>query len=131
MFEKIRKLFTRKDKYASPYYGGTGALFNSSAVPLRKEQPVEEELPKSTPAPVRVYEVEKKGPTEPDWEQRRFELLKMFMAQERRSVVLGKIKATNKQIANTSRVLADTGIKELMNHPMDMSHDTGGEANDE
>lgn len=124
MFEKIRNLFNRRSKYASPYYGGTGPLFNSSAVPLRCEQ-------KSEPAPVQVQEVEKKEPADPDWEQRRFELMKMLLAQERRSVVLGKLQASNKQIANTARVLADAGIRELMNHPMEESHDTRREANAE
>lgn len=124
MFEKIRNLFNRRSKYASPYYGGTGPLFNSSAVPLRSEQ-------KPEPAPVQVQEVEKKEPADPDWEQRRFELMKMLLAQERRSVVLGKLQASNKQIANTARVLADAGIRELMNHPMEESHDTRREANDQ
>ena len=132
MFEKIRNLFNRCRKYASPYYGGTSPLFNSSAVPLRREQqPEPQELPKSTPVPVQVKEVEKKVPADPDWEQRRFELMKMLLAQERRSVVLGKLQASNKQIANTARVLADAGIRELMNHPMEESHDTRREANAE
>lgn len=130
MFERIRNLFKRGGKYASPYYGGTDPLFNSSAVPLRQEeQPEQHQLPTSTPAP--VQQVEKKVSAEPDWEQRRFELLKMLIAQERRSVVLGKLQASNKQIAHIARVLADAGIRELMNHPMEASHDTGGETNDQ
>ena len=86
------------------------------------------QLPPEGPVP---QEVEKKEPADPDWEQRRFELMKMLLAQERRSVVLGMLQASNKQIANTARVLADAGIRELMNHPMEESHDTRREANAE
>lgn len=53
----------------------------------------------------------------PDWEQRRFELMKMLVGQDRRSVVLGKLKATNKEIAHNSRLLADAAIMELKDHP--------------
>jgi hypothetical protein len=131
MFEKIRNLFRRKN-YASSYYGkGNKPLFTSPMPPMQVQQPEPQELPKSVPAPVQVQEVEKKEPADPDWEQRRFELMKMLLAQERRSVVLGKLQASNKQIANTARVLADAGIRELMNHPMEESHDTRREANAE
>lgn len=124
MFEFIRNLFRRKN-YASSYYGkGNKPLFTSPMPPMQVQQPEPQELPKSVPAPVQVQEVEKKEPADPDWEQRRFELMKMLLAQERRSVVLGKLQASNKQIANTARVLADAGIRELMNHPIDMSYDT-------
>ena len=116
-------IFKRKN-YASPYYGGRGALFKCSAVPLRteaeKSDNAKEPATIEAPAPVRYT------PTSaaPDWEKRRFELVKMLIAQERRSVVLGKLKASNKQIAATARSLADAAIKELQTHPF-KSHDEG------
>lgn len=121
---KFKNPFKRKN-YASPYYGkGNRALFTSppmipqqeTAAPIEKPKPV-------APAP--------KEPTEPDWEQRRFELVSRLMCQERRSVILGKLQATPKQIANYARVQADAVVKELMNHPMKTSDDTGREGHDE
>lgn len=122
---KLRDFFRRKN-YASPYYGGTGALFQGSAVPLRPEP--ETEKPKEpatieTPAPVRFT------PTSaaPDWEQRRFELVSRLMCQERRSVILGKLQATPKQIAENARKLADASIAELVKHPYRGDYGTGKE----
>lgn len=121
---KFKNPFKRKN-YASPYYGkGNRALFTSppmipqqeTAAPIEKPKPV-------APAP--------KEPTEPDWEQRRFELVSRLMCQERRSVILGKLQATPKQIANYARVQADAVVKELMNHQMKTSDDTGREGHDE
>ena len=117
MFKKLRKKFTKRGRYSSPYYGGVGALFQGSAVPLRPE-PVQES-PKEpavieTPVPVRFNPTSKAI----DWERLRFELMKMLVCQDRRSVVLGKLKATNKQIANTCRVLTDAAIRELQLHPL-------------
>lgn len=121
--------FFRRKNYASPYYGGKGALFQGSAVPLRKEP--ETEMPKEpatieTPAPVRFT------PTSaaPDWEQRRFELAWKIALQERRSVVLGKLKATDRQIASKSRCLSDAIIKELQTHPYKSDDDEAGEKTD-
>lgn len=118
-----------KRNYASPYYGGTGALFQGSAVPLRPEP--ETEKPKEpatieTPAPVRFT------PTSatPDWEQRRFELACKISLQERRSVVLGKLKATDRQIASKARCLSDAIIKELQTHPYKSDDDEAGEKTD-
>lgn len=125
---KIKNPFRKKNKYASPYYGGSGALFKGTNVPLRPiEEPKEE---KNVTAPVPVAPAPKE-PTEPDWEQRRFELVSRLMCQERRSVILGKLQATPKQIANYARVQADAVVKELMNHPMKTSDDTGREGHDE
>ena len=107
--------FKRKN-FASPYYGkGNKALFTSP--PMIPQQ--QEELPKSTSAPVQVI---KREPAEPDWELRRFELVKMLIAQERRSVVLGKLRANEKQIAAKARSIADAAIRELQTHPF-KSHD--------
>ena len=129
MFEKLRKKFTKRGRYSSPYYGGVGALFQGSAVPLRPE-PVQER-PKEpavieTPAPVRYTP---RTSESPDWERLRFELFKMLVGQERRSVVLGKLKSTNKQIANTCRVLTDAAIRELQLHPL-KSHEEDDERGD-
>jgi hypothetical protein len=79
-----------------------------------------------TPAPVRFT------PTSaaPDWEQRRFELAWKIALQERRSVVLGKLKATDKQIASKSRCLSDAIIKELQTHPYKSDDDEAGEKTD-
>lgn len=121
---KFKNPFKRKN-YASPYYGkGNRALFTSPPMIPQQETAAPIERPKPVaPAP--------KEPTEPDWEQRRFELVSRLMCQERRSVILGKLQATPKQIANYARVQADAVVKELMNHPMKTSDDTGTEGHDE
>lgn len=106
----------KKNKYASPYYGGNGALFNSSAMPLVKDE-------QRQPAPQPAAKAVTPAIEAPDWEQRRFELVRMFMAQERRSVVLGKLKANTRQIAATARSLADAAIRELKNHPYKESNE--------
>ena len=119
----MKNPFKRKKKYASPYYGGQGALFNSSAMPLRKdeEQPKKEEV---HPAKVEYTPTKQAAP---DWEQRRFELVKMLIGQDRRSVVLGKLRASHKQIAATARSLADAAIKELQTHQL-VNYETDGAA---
>lgn len=117
-------LFRRK-KYASPYYGGKGALYNASAMPIRQEQEGNE-LPAKVSAPVRVIA----KPTDPDWEARRFELFKMLVGQERRSVVLGKLRANDKQIVAKARKLTDAAIKELQTYPFKSEDDEGGEKTD-
>lgn len=103
-----KKIFKRKRK-DSPY--GKEPLFGSSALPLRREEE-EQPAPIEKPKPVHVP-----APAGPDWELRRFELVKMIVAQERRSVVLGKLKANDKQIAAKARSIADAAIKELTTHP--------------
>ena len=107
---KFIDLFKRK-KYASPYYGGQGALFNSSAMPLRKLD--------DNPEPKAPNEVPKRVATQsgPDWERRRFELVEKLILQGRLSVILGKTQATDEQIAAKSRHVADAAIKELQLHP--------------
>lgn len=122
---KVKNPFRKKNKYASPYYGGNGALFHGTNVPLRPFEEKKEEKTITEPVPVKAK------PAEPDWEQRRFELVSRLMCQERRSVILGKLQATPKQIANYARVQADAVVKELMNHPMKTSDDTGTEGHDE
>ena len=110
---KFKNPFKRKNKYASPYYGGQGALFTAPATPLRQEdrqEPVKVEPPKRVVAQ-----------SEPDWEKRRFELVEKLVLQGRLSVILGK-QATDEQIAAKSRHVADAAIKELQTHPF-KSHD--------
>ena len=102
-----KKLF--KKNQDSPY--GKEPLFGSSALPLRREE--EEQM--ATSAPVHFTPTKKE--TGPDWELRRFELMKMIVAQERRSVVLGKLRASDKQIAARARSIADAAIRELITHP--------------
>lgn len=100
--------FKRKNKYASPYYGGQGALFTAPATPLRQEdrqEPVKVDPPKR----VAIQ-------SEPDWEKRRFELVEKLVLQGRLSVILGKTQATDEQIAAKSRHVADAVIKELQTH---------------
>ena len=121
MFKKLRKKFTKRGRYSSPYYGGVGALFQGSAVPLRLEQQSEQEAKQIIKAS-QLPPPPDPRPTEPDWEQRRFELVSRLMCQERRSVILGKLQATPKQIANYARVQADAVVKELQTHPF-KSHD--------
>lgn len=47
------------------------------------------------------------------WEQRRWELVRSLVAQERRSVILGKLNLSEKAIARKARLLADATINEL------------------
>lgn len=117
----------RKDKYASPYYGGSGPLVNAPAFPPKRE---ETETVARTTAEVPVHFIPKARPTDPDWEQRRFELMKTFVCQERKSVVLGKLKANDKQIVAKARSLADASIRELQTNPYKSyeATDQGGEA---
>ena len=51
------------------------------------------------------------------WEQRRWELVRYLVSQDRRSVVLGKLQASPKTIASKARELADATINELLNNP--------------
>ena len=121
--------FFRRKNYASPYYGGTGALFQGSAVPLRQD-------PEPEPERKQVLDISQvripcPRPNALDWEQRRFELAWKIALQERRSVVLGKLKATDKQIASKARCLSDAIIKELQTHQFKSDDDEGRTENDE
>ena len=111
----LKRFFKRK-KYGSPYYG-SDPLLAASELPLKTEAPVQEVK----------HVVHRPGP---DWEERRFELVKTLLGQERRSVVLGKIKASNKQMAATARALADAAIDEMMKHPKDYGYGGNGEETD-
>lgn len=50
---------------------------------------------------------------EQKWEQRRYEVARLVALQDRRSVVLGKLHASNEGIARNARRLADALIAEL------------------
>jgi len=118
---KFRNPF--KKNYSSSYYGrgGNRPLFTApTSVPAQ-----EPAVPKERPKPVVAH-----TPIQTDWEQRRFELMKMLVAQDRRSVVLGKLRATDKQIAAKARSLADAAIMELQTHPYKSSSDEEGEKSD-
>lgn len=47
------------------------------------------------------------------WEQRRYEIARLAALQDRRSVILGKLHASNEGIARNARRLADALIAEL------------------
>jgi len=119
----MKNLFRRK-KYASPYYGGSDALYSGSAMPLRQDPEPEPERKQALD--ISQARIPCPRPNALDWEQRRFELVKMLVGQDRRSVVLGKLKASDKQIAAKARLLADAAIKELQTHPF-KSHEEGEE----
>ena len=86
-------------------------------MPLRRQPQQEaDHLPVPAP-PVKVPNSVVPHHPEIDWEARHFELFKVLLAQERRSVILGKLRASCKQIVNTARVLSDASIKELQKHP--------------
>lgn len=104
--------FTKKN-YASPYYGGKGNRALFTAPPMIPQQ--QEEAKTSAAAP--SHSITTGVPADPDWELRRFEMMKMLVAQERRSVVLGKLRANDKQIVAKARSLTDAAIRELQTHP--------------
>lgn len=53
---------------------------------------------------------------EEKWDQRRWELARYLVAQDRRSVVLGKLVMSDKEIARRARQLTDATIQELRTH---------------
>ena len=135
MFEKLRKKFRRKN-YANPYYGkGNKPLMTS--LPSFPVVPEEEFETRTRENPDNGLKVITRGGvshvigevTADVWEQRRYEMMKMLVAQERRSVVLGKLKASNKQIARNCRLLTDASIKELRTNKFN-NDDTRREGDD-
>jgi hypothetical protein len=60
---------------------------------------------------------------EEKWEQRRWELARYLVAQDRRSVVLGKLNSSPQAIARKARQLADATINELRNHKPESNGD--------
>lgn len=102
------KLFKKKNKLASPYYGGTAPLIKAPALPPPQKRD-DEDREKRLATRYRI--------TEADWERRHYELVVKIILQERKSVVLGKLKADDAQIVARARKLADAAIRELQTHP--------------
>lgn len=120
----IRNIFKRKKKAASPYYGrGNHPLLAAPAKPLRDEN---EEVNRPRAASMPLIP----APQIIDWEQWRYEVARILVAQDRRSVVLGKLKASHRQIAANARALADALINELQTHPCKRENEDGGETDD-
>jgi len=109
------KNFFKRRKNWSPYYGGNRPLGTVPSMPLRKDEDKPERVVQQRTIRNTIPEV--------DWEQRRFELMKMLIGQDRRSVVLGKLNASNRQIATQARALADAAIRELQSHPYKSNDD--------
>lgn len=67
-----------------------------------------------------IYPIKTKEEIEDEkWEQRRWELTRYLVAQERRSVVLGKLNASVSAMARKARQLADATITELRTNKLD------------
>ena len=67
-----------------------------------------------------IYPLKTKEEIEEEkWEQRRWELVRYLVAQERRSVVLGKLNASVSAMARKARQLADATITELRTNKLD------------
>lgn len=73
-----------------------------------------------------IYPIKTKEEIEEEkWEQRRWELTRYLVAQERRSVVLGKLNSSVSMMARKARQLADATIHELRT----VKPDSDGKAN--
>lgn len=79
-----------------------------------KKRRVKDEPVIETPRP--IYNSDKFE--EKMWERRRWELVRLLVLQDRRSVVLGKLKASPKQIAMKAKAQADVTI-EIMRNELD------------
>lgn len=86
----------------------------------RKQQITESRIMEDFPIIKTKEEIE-----EEKWEQRRWELTRYLVAQERRSVVLGKLNASVSAMARKARQLADATIHELRT----VKPDSDGKAN--
>ena len=73
-----------------------------------------------------IYPIKTKEEIEEEkWEQRRWELARYLVAQERRSVVLGKLNSSVSAMARKARQLADAMIDELRtNKPKSYGRET-------
>lgn len=85
---------------------------------IAREQNTVEGAPTMQICPVKT----KEQLEEEKWERRRWDLVRILVMQERRSVVLGKLKATSRAIAGQARELADATINELRNNPRNFSN---------
>lgn len=96
-------LFFKKKRKAEPKAETVERVKEIAREPLRVSESKIEFVPVKT-----KEEIE-----EEKWEQRRWELTCHLVAQERRSVVLGKLNATVVDIARKARQIADATIREL------------------
>jgi len=76
-----------------------------------KKRRVKDEPLIGTPRPV----IDNETLEERMWERRRWELVRLLVLQDRRSVVLGKLKASPKQIAIKAKAQADVTIDVMRN----------------
>lgn len=76
-----------------------------------KKRRVKDEPLIGTPRPV----IDNETLEERMWERRRWELVRLLVLQDRRSVVLGKLKASPKQIAVKAKAQADVTIDVMRN----------------
>lgn len=84
-----------------------------------KKRRVKDEPMIETPRPVRS----KEQIEEDKWDARRWRLACALVAQDRRSVVLGKLNASPSAIARKARQLADATINELRNNKLPNDED--------
>ncbi len=79
-----------------------------------KETAREKSLQVADSPSMEIYPIKTKEEIEEEkWEQRRWELTRYLVAQERRSVVLGKLNSSVSAMARKARQLADATIHEL------------------
>lgn len=95
------------------------------------ELPEESELPTSPiHGHLEIHPIKTKEQIEEEkWEQRRWELTRYLVAQDRRSVVLGKLQASPKTIASKARELADATINELLTNQRNFNNGKRTETN--
>ena len=79
-----------------------------------KKRRVKDEPMINTPRPIRT----KEQIEEDKWDARRWRLACTLVAQDRRSVVLGKLNASPQAIAKKARQLTDATISELRNNKL-------------
>ena len=85
-----------------------------------KEIAQEKSLQVADSPSMEIYPIKTKEELEEEkWEQRRWELTRYLVAQERRSVVLGKLNASVSAMARKARQLADATITELRTNKLD------------
>lgn len=78
---------------------------------------------KVEPTPLKeIHPIKQEQSEAEKWEQRRWELVRYLVSQDRRSVVLGKLQASPKTIAIKARELADATINELLNNPRNFNN---------
>lgn len=92
-----------------------------------RREPTPLPMPHPSEGSLEIYPVRSKEEMEEArWERRRWELVRYLVAQDRRSVVLGKRQASPKTIARKARELADATITELRTN----KHNYNGTEND-